>query len=254
MRPIEGMSVLITGGGSGLGEGTARHFADRGARVTITGRRGDRVAAVAGELGEAGRAVVGDVTVDADRRAMVDAAVEHGGGRLDVVISNAGNMYRAPVEDLDEQQLLEVFHTNVVGGMMLTGLAVPHLEPVRGCVLFVGSVHTQRAFPGASPYAATKGALETLTGVLAAELGPRGIRVGCIRPGAVLTEINVRAGLSTPEEAAERLEGLGGAHVLGRIGTAAEVAEAFEYLARAEWTTGWVLTVDGGLGLGVTNA
>ena len=152
MRPIDGMSVLITGGGSGLGEGTARHFADRGARVTITGRRGDRVAAVARELGEAGRAVVGDVTVDADRRAMVDAAVEHGGGRLDVVISNAGNMYRAPVEDLDEQQLLEVFHTNVVGGMMLTGLAVPHLEPVARlrAVRRVGA-HPTRPFPGRRP-------------------------------------------------------------------------------------------------------
>jgi len=254
MRPIEGMSVLVTGGGSGLGEGTARHFVGRGARVTITGRRADKVGAVAQDLGEACLAVVGDVTVGTDRRAMVEGAVGHGGGRLDVVISNAGNMYRAPVEELDEQQLLGLFHTNVVAGMMLTGLAVPHLEAVDGCVLFVGSVHTQRAFPGASPYAATKGALETLTGVLAAELGPRGIRVGCIRPGAVLTEINVRAGLSSPEEAAERLEGLGSAHVLGRIGTPAEVAEAFEYLARAEWTTGWVLTVDGGLGLGVTNA
>jgi NAD(P)-dependent dehydrogenase (short-subunit alcohol dehydrogenase family) len=121
-------------------------------------------------------------------------------------------------------------------------------------VVFVGSVHTQRAFPGASPYAATKGALETLTGVLAAELGPFGIRVGCVRPGAVFTEINQRAGLGDDEAAYQRLLGLSSAHVLGRIGTAQEIAEAFEYLVRAEWTTGNVLTVDGGLGLGVTNA
>ena len=114
-------------------------------------------------------------------------------------------------------------------------------------------MHTQRAFPNASPYAATKGAVEALTGVLAAELGPDKIRVGCVRPGAVLTEINVRAGLTTAEEQAERLGNLGPMHALGRIGTAQEIAEAFEYLACAEWTTGNVLTVDGGLGLGVTN-
>jgi NAD(P)-dependent dehydrogenase (short-subunit alcohol dehydrogenase family) len=185
---------------------------------------------------------------------MVEAAVEHGGSRLDVLISNAGNMYRGPLEDLDEQQLLALFHSNVVGGMMLTALAKPHLTRTRGCVLFVGSVHTQRAFPGASPYAATKGALETLTGVLAAELGPVGIRVGCVRPGAVFTEINQRAGLGDDATALARLQGLAPAHVLGRIGTVEEIAEAFEYLARADWTTGSVLTVDGGLGLGVTNA
>ena len=253
MRDVAAMSVLITGGGSGLGEGAARHFASKGARVTITGRRADKLAAVAADLGDACRVVAGDITIDADRRAMVDAAVEHGGG-LDVLLSNAGNMYRGPIDQLDEQELLDIFHTNVVAGMMLTGLAKPHLAERQGCVLFVGSVHTQRAFPGASPYAATKGALETLTGVLAAELGPDGIRVGCVRPGAVFTEINQRAGLSDDATAKARLDSLSPAHVLGRIGTSTEIAEAFEYLACAEWTTGWVVTVDGGLGLGVTNA
>ena len=253
MKAIEAMSVLITGGGSGIGEGTAKHFVSKGALVTIVGRRAERVNAVAARLGERCRAVAGDVTVDGDRRAMIDAAVDHGGGRLDTLISNAGNMLRGSIDQLDERELLAVFHTNVVAGMMLVGVAKPHLAATQGCALFVGSVHTQRAFPGASPYAATKGALETLTGVLAAELGPDGIRIGCVRPGAVLTEINVRAGLGTPEEQAERLAGLESSHALGRIGTAIEIAEAFEYLARAEWTTGAVLTVDGGLGLGVTN-
>lgn len=254
MRDVEGMSVLVTGGGSGIGAATAARFAACGARVTIAGRRPDKLAAVAAAAGDGCLQVTGDVRVDADRRSMVDAAVAHGGGRLDVLVSNAGNMLRGPIDALDEAALLDVFHTNVVAGMLLTGLCRAHLATTRGCVLFVGSVHTQRAFPGASPYAATKGALETLTGVLAAELGPDGIRVGCVRPGAVPTEINVRAGLATPEEARARLDGLASAHVLGRIGEAAEIAEAFEYLARAEWTTGGVLTVDGGLGLGVTNA
>lgn len=253
MRPIENMSVLITGGGSGIGEGAARHFAEQGAYVTITGRRAEPLQAVAATIGERCHAVVGDVTVADDRTRMVDEAVEFGNG-LGALISNAGNMYRCEVPNFEEDRLLEVFNTNVVGGMMLTKEAHPHLKASRGCIVFVGSVHTQRAFPDASPYAATKGALEALTGVLAAELGRDNIRVSCVRPGGVLTEINVRAGLTTADEQRERLEGMGAMHALGRIGTVEEIAEAFEYLVRAEWTTGNVMTVDGGLGLGITNA
>lgn len=247
------MSILITGGGSGIGRGAAQHFVDRGATVTISGRRAKPLGAAAAELGECCRAVVGDVTSAQDRADMVASAVEHGGG-LDALISNAGNMYRSDVADFDEEQLMEIFHTNVVGGMMLCKQAHEHLKIAKGCIVFVGSVHTQRAFPNASPYAATKGALEALTRVLAAELGPDQIRVGCVRPGAVLTEINVRAGLTTAHQQVERLAGLASAHALGRIGTVQEIAEAFEYLVCSEWTTGNVLTVDGGLGLGVTNA
>ena len=135
---------------------------------------------------------------------------------------------------------------------MLTAAALPELKRAHGSVIVFGSVHTQRAFPGASPYAATKGALETLTAVLASELGPQGVRVNAIRPGGVPTEINVRAGLGTPEENLARLESLAAAHALGRYGSVQEIAEGAVYLAGAEWVTGTVLTVDGGLALGVT--
>jgi 3-oxoacyl-[acyl-carrier protein] reductase len=248
------MSVIVTGGGSGIGAATAVRFAAGGARVTIGGRRPEALARTAAAAGTNCCAVAADITVDSDRRRLVDAAADFGGG-LDTLISNAANMYRGPVTDIDEAELLSVFHTNVVSGMLLTGLCVPHMERRGGgAVCFLGSIHTQRAFPGASPYAATKGALEALTGVLAAELGPRNIRVNCVRPGAVFTEINQRAGLMDDETARNRLEALAPAHALGRIGTATEVAEALEYLACAEWTTGAVVSVDGGLGLGVTNA
>lgn len=253
MRDIEGMSVIVTGGGSGIGEATARHFADRGAKVTICGRRADKIGAAAAAIGPNCIGLPADVANGGDRARLVEAAVAHGGG-IDVLVNNAGNMYRGPIDTLEEDRLLEVFHTNVVGPMMLTGLALPHLAARRGAVLFVGSVHTKRAFPGASPYAATKGAVETLTGVLAAELGAKGVRVSAIRPGAVFTEINQRAGLFDDATALERLQGLASAHALGRIGTAAEIAEGLAYLACAEWTTGEILVVDGGLGLGVTNA
>ena len=253
-RPVAGMSVLVTGGGSGLGEGIARHFVGLGARVTISGRRAGKVDAVAASLGDGCRAVVGAVTVADARARMVTAALEHGGGRLDVLVNNAGNMYRGALAELQEDELLAVFHSNVVGAMMLTQAALDPLVAARGAVVFIGSVHSQRAFPGAAPYAATKGAVETLTGVLAAELGPLGVRVSCVRPGGVFTELNQRAGFVDEATARARLDGLAPAHALGRLGTAEEIAEAVEYVATAEWATGAVLTIDGGLSLGVTSA
>jgi len=251
MRELNGMSVLITGGGSGIGAGAARLLAQGGAKVTITGRRRDKLEAVAESIGAGCRVVEGDVTVQADRRAMLAAAVEHG-GRLDGLVNNAANMYRQPVEGYTEEFLLDAFNTNVVSGMMLSSLAVPHLEKTRGAIVFIGSTHTRRAFPGASPYATTKAAVEGLTRVMAAELGRRQIRVGCILPGAVSTELNLRAGLFKPEEAAGRYAAVAGLHALGRIGTETEIAEAVEFLLRAEWVTGVGLEVDGGIGLGVS--
>lgn len=245
--------MLVTGGGSGIGAGVARHLVSLGARVTISGRRAEKVAAVADELGEACLAVRADVTVAADRQRLLDRALDHGGG-LTTLVNAAGNMVRGALDSLEEQELLDIYHSNVVGPVKLSGLALPALRASSGLIVFFGSVHTQRAFPGASPYAATKGALEALTGVLAAELGPQQVRVNCIRPGGVYTEINERAGFVTPEAAKERLQGLAPAHALGRIGTATEVAEAVAYLAGAEWATGSILTIDGGLALGVTNA
>ena len=252
MREIKNMSVLITGGGSGIGEGTARYFAERGAKVTITGRRKDKIDAVAASIGPACRAVVGDVTVHADRQAMLDAAVAHG-GNLDVLVSNAANMYRQAVDQYSEEFLKEAFNTNVISGMMLSSMAVPLLEPTQGAIIFIGSVHNRRAFPGASPYATTKAAIEGLTRVMAAELGRRKIRVGCIVPGAASTEINVRAGLFSAEQADARYATIAPDHALGRIGTVVEIAEGIEYLVRAEWVTGVALEVDGGLGLGVSS-
>jgi NAD(P)-dependent dehydrogenase (short-subunit alcohol dehydrogenase family) len=252
MQDVAGLSVVITGGGSGLGRGAAIHLARKGAKVTIGGRRRDRIEAVRDEIGANCLAIVCDVTQDADRRRLIDAAVEHGGG-IDALINNAGNMVRGPITDLDAKEVLGVFDSNVVAPMMLTGLAVPHLARRGGAVVFIGSVHTRRSFPGASPYAATKGAVEVLARVLAAELGPRRIRVNCVIPGAVPTEINVRAGLFTEAEHRARMEALAPLHALGRIGTEVEIAEAIEYLITAEWTTGASLVVDGGLALGISN-
>lgn len=253
MQDANGYSILITGGGSGLGAGIAQYMADRGARVTISGRTAAKLEKVAADIGPSCAICVGDVANTDDRRRMIDIAVAHGGG-LQGLANVAGNMLRGPITDLDPEKILDLMNTNVVAGMALTGLATPYLEKQGGAVLFIGSVHTRRAFPGASPYAATKGAVETLSQVLAAELGPKGIRVNCLLPGAVPTEINVRAGIaSNAQENFARLQSMTPEHPLGRIGTPQDIAEAADYLMRAGWTTGTSIVVDGGLALGVTN-
>lgn len=155
MQSIDGYSLLITGGGSGLGRGVAEDMAARGAKVTITGRRAEKLQEVAAAIGPSCAVAVGDVSNEDDRQRMIKTAVDHGGG-LHGLFNNAGNMLRGPITELAAEDILEVLNVNVVAGMRLTGLAAPHLERAGGAVVFVGSGHTRRAFPGASPYAASK--------------------------------------------------------------------------------------------------
>jgi 3-oxoacyl-[acyl-carrier protein] reductase len=255
MRDIQGMSVLVTGGGSGLGAGAAEHLVKRGARVTVCGQTVDKIRSVAEGIGPACRWVQADVNDPDSRTHAVQAAVEHGNGRLDGLVQSAGALYRSPVAELDEQRLKDLFQTNVISAMMLTGVALPHLRASRGCVVLFGSPHTQRAIATASPYAATKAALETLTSVLAAELGPAGVRVSCVRPGSIVTELNVSAGVyATKADWQAALGSVTPEQALEVAGTVEDCAETIEYLLRAEWVTGNVTTVDGGLGLGILRA
>jgi NAD(P)-dependent dehydrogenase (short-subunit alcohol dehydrogenase family) len=252
MQDIDGYSVLITGGGSGLGAGLAQYMAAKGAKVTIAGRSAEKLRQAADAIGPNCTISVGDVTDEADRQTFIADAVRHGNG-LQGLANCAGNMLRMPVTETNAATTLDLLKLNVVAGLALTGLAAPHLEQAGGAVVFYGSVHARRAFPGAAAYAASKGAVEVMSRVLAAELGPKGIRVNCLIPGAVPTDINVRAGLAA--DAAEneaRLHSMKADHPLGRIGTPEEVAEAADYLLRAKWTTGTSLVVDGGLSLGVS--
>jgi 3-oxoacyl-[acyl-carrier protein] reductase len=242
-------SVLITGGGSGIGEGTAKYLAKQGSLVTICGRSEDKLVRVSDEIGSSCHYVVADINKENEREQLLNEAVEHGKG-LNALINSAGNMYRVPLEDLDENSLIDIFKTNVIAGMMLSKESLKYLKESKGSIIFISSVHTKRSFSGASPYAATKGAVETLTQVMASELGEFGIRVNCVSPGAVISEINVRAGLFSEEENLDRMNRLAPEHVLGRIGTATEIAEAIAYLIEAKWTSGSILRVDGGLSLG----
>lgn len=252
MNTLQGKSILVTGGGSGIGEGCARHFAACGARVTISGRRPERIRAVAESIGPACSWVAGDVTNADDRQAMLDHAIAHGGGRLDCLVNNAGITHHSGIFNVTADALHQVIEANLVAPTLFTQAAIPALEATQGSVIFIGSVHTRLALPGRLAYAASKGGVQTLSRVLAAELGPRKIRVNCVIPGAVATEINAAAANQTPEEAKAFFYGLAHLHPIGRIGEPVDIARAMEYLINADWTTGAVLDVDGGMGLGVT--
>lgn len=250
-QSIEGRSILITGGGSGIGEGTARFLAERGARVTISGRRADRIRALAQSIGPNCHWVEGDVCSAQDREHMLAEAVRHGGG-LHGLVNNAGITHHSGLAGIDAEALQRVYDTNVNAPLLLTQLAVAELEKSRGCVIFIGSVHVRLALPGRLAYAASKGAIVNASRVLAAELGPKQIRVNCVVPGAVATEINAAATGQDAQESKAFFQKLAPMHPLGRIGEPEDIAEAIEYLLLADWTTGAVLDVDGGMGLGAT--
>ena len=251
-KTIEGKSILITGGGSGIGEGVARYLAQRGARVTITGRRAEKVRVVAESIGPNCHWLVADVCSAQDRQTMLDAAVQHGQGRLDGLINNAGITHHSGLAGLESAALIRVMETNVHAPLLLTQLAVSELEKTQGSVIFIGSVHTRLALPGRLAYAASKGAIVNASRVISAELGAKKIRVNCVIPGAVATEINSAASGQSLAESTAFFKNLAHLHPIGRIGEPEDIAEAMHYLLLAEWTTGAVLDVDGGMGLGYT--
>ena len=165
MRPTEGTSVIVTGGGSGLGAATAEHMARRGARVTICSRRPEKVKSVAESIGPNCAWVRADVDDPDDRARIIDAALEHGGG-IDVLVNNAGNRYAAPLAEIEEDQVAAMYQTNVTSPIMLSQLALPHLAERKGAIIFIGSVDVRRALPPAVAYAPAKAAVHRLTGVL----------------------------------------------------------------------------------------
>jgi NAD(P)-dependent dehydrogenase (short-subunit alcohol dehydrogenase family) len=247
MSTFDGRSVLITGGGTGIGKGCAQHFLAHGATITIAGPDGDVLELAAAELrnatgNDAVRTTVCDVTEeDQVERAVATAAKD---GTLDVLVANAGTAWPGPVQLLDKAQWHLAYDVNVVG----TALCIKHASPVMrgrgtGAVVAISSVEALRANRFMPTYNVTKAALDTLVACAARELGPLGIRVNGVRPGVVLTDA-VRAQLTESSLQA----GLRQSY-LGRYGTPADIAKAVGFLAseEASWVTGQMLNVCGGL-------
>jgi len=190
---IAGKVVVITGASSGLGEATARHLSVEGARVALGARRVDRLQALAGELTRGGGkalAVATDVTRVDQVKALVDAAVQ-AYGRIDVMINNAGLMPQSLLERLKIDEWDRMVDVNIKGVLNSTAAALPYLKQRgKGHVINTSSIAGRKVFPGLGVYCATKHAIAAFSEALRLEVAPKhDIRVTCIQPGAVDTEL-----------------------------------------------------------------
>ncbi len=237
--------ALVTGGNSGIGLATARLFLAEGAKVVITGRNPQTLAAAAEELGGNVLALQADTTdIPAMEKAFAEAAQKH--GKFDIVFANAGIGGETALGKTTLEQFESIVRINFTGVFFTVQAALPYLND-GGSVILNGSVHAVLGIPGYSAYAGTKGAVRAMTRNLASELAPRGIRVNQVTPGATKTPIwNSRA--ATPE-AMDALEArFGGLSPLGRMSEADEIAKAALYFASDDSAnvTAIEITVDGG--------
>jgi len=248
MGSLEGKSILITGGSSGIGLATARLFLGEGAAVTISGRNRQRLEAAVTELAEVGalETVAGDVASAQDTELMVAAAARNGDG-LDYVFCNAGIPGVAPIELLDEQLWDRVLGVNLKGTYLVIRAAVPLLKQRNaGAIVTMGSEAALTGQPDLAAYCASKGGVVNLTRALALELIPHGIRVNCLCPGITDTpmceeEANMAA---DPQAVWKMWETWAPA---GRWADPMEQAKAVLYLMRdATFMVGGLLVSDGG--------
>ena len=228
-------TILITGGSRGIGAAAVRLFAGRGDRVYFLYEKNHEAArAVAEQTGAT--AVCCDV---ADTGA-VKAAFESLPA-LDILICNAGIVHYGLMSMMEEAAWNRIFDVNVKGIYNCVNAGMPHfLKKHTGSIVTVSSMWGQVGASCEAAYSATKGAVIALTKALAKELGPSGIRVNCVAPGVILTDMCANIDPETMASLAEE-------SALGRNGTPEDVAKAIAYLADAEFVTGQVLGVNGGL-------
>ena len=227
-------TIVITGGSRGIGAAAVELFAAKGHEVYFLYEKNHEAArAVAEKTGAT--AICCDV---ADRKA-VQAAFEKIPS-VDVLICNAGVMWFGLMSMMDEDAWNRIFDVNVKGIYNCVNAAMPSfLEKHAGSIVTVSSMWGQVGASCEAAYSATKGAIIALTKALAKELGPSGVRVNCVAPGVILTDMCASV---DPEVLAEMAEET----PVGRNGTPMDVAKAMEYLANADFVTGQVLPVNGG--------
>jgi NAD(P)-dependent dehydrogenase (short-subunit alcohol dehydrogenase family) len=239
---LSGKVAVITGAARGIGRATLEVFLAEGAHVVATDVDGTTLAEVAGDA----LTVVGDVSVEDDARAMIEAAVSTY-GRIDVLVANAGVI---PLSTIDQTSTADWDHVMAVDGrgMFLTcKFAIEHMaRQGSGSIVLLSSISGQRGQVGQAAYGPAKYVATGLTHHLAVEWAARGIRVNAVAPGTIRTDALVSL-LETPEGQAY-VEEIEGRHPIGRLGEPREVAEAIAFLASdaASFITGAVLPVDGG--------
>lgn len=248
MSALKGKVAIVTGASKGIGAGIAKGLAEAGAAVVVnyaSSKDGaDRVVKEIKQKGGNAIAVQGDVSRAADVKRVFEET-KKAFGALDVLVNNAGVYEFAPLESTTEDEFHREFNTNVLGTILATREAVKYFGDNGGSVINVGSVVSTSTPPNTVVYTATKGAIDAITGVLARELGPKGIRVNSINPGGVETEGTQRVGIVGSDFAKELIAQT----PLGRFGQPDDIAPVAVFLASSAsgWVTGEVLRAAGGL-------
>ena len=227
-------NVVITGGSRGIGAAAVALFAEKGHRVWFLYEKNHAAAqAVAEKTGAT--AICCDV---ADGSKVAEAFAQI--GDVDILICNAGICHYGLMSQMEDSQWDRIFDVNVKGIFHCVRAAMPaFLKKQAGSIITVSSMWGQVGSSCEAAYSSTKGAVIALTKALAQELGPSGIRVNCVSPGVILTDMCASVD-------PEILDGMAQESPIGRNGTAEDVAEAMAYLAEATFVTGQVLPVNGG--------
>ena len=247
MSKLTGKVAVVTGASKGIGAGIAKALAAEGASVVVnyaSSKAGaDTVVAAITKAGGKAVAVGGDVSKAAEAQGIIDAAIRNY-GRLDILVNNSGVYEFGAVEEITETQFHRLFNINVLGLLLTTQAAVKHLG-AGGSIINIGSAITRLKPPGTAVYTATKGAVDSITGVFAKELGPKKIRVNSINPGIVETEGTQTAGFI----GSDFEKGLVAQTPLGRTGRPQDIASVAVFLASDDsaWLTGELLITSGGL-------
>lgn len=228
-------TVVITGGSRGIGAATVELFAKQGHQVFFLYEKEHAAAAAVAEKTGASPICCDVADGEAVRAAFRQIP------DVDILICNAGICHYGLMSQMAESQWDRLFDVNVKGIYNCVNAATPaFLKKQKGCIITVSSMWGQVGASCEAAYSATKGAVIALSKALAQELGPSGIRVNCIAPGVILTDM-------CGDVSEDSLKALAAESLVGRNGTAMEVAEAMEYLANAEFVTGQVLPVNGGM-------
>jgi len=248
-KPLAGKVALITGSSRGIGAAIAARFARDGAKVVVNYTNSQKEAneVVAGIVAAGGAAIAVKANVGntSDIPVMFAETIK-AFGRLDIFVNNAAIMKREFLNEVTAESIDAHFNVNVRGYLLCVKHAA-ELMTNGGSIINVGSAISRMAYPGAVVYSATKGAIDVMTRVLAAELGPKGIRVNVLAPGSTRTDMNSEKSGKTKEEEKQEIA----MTAMRRIGEVDDIADAAAFLVSddSRWVTGTWLDVSGGIRL-----